>query len=469
MSAELTPIQNSLKGQNLIGIANNTMRELPPLSVLDEDLYAYKDNFWNPISDIELGQYIYKMFADSYPSAWTPSKTKNIIEGIKYHPKVKKIDEFDTYKGRNLMNLQNGVLDLDNIKDGLISHDQKYLSTSVIPVDYNPDNTDCPNFINFLKDTFRNPDNTIDTDMCETIIQLGGYLLYPQVRAKKLFVFYGNGSNGKSILMDNVFSLFFNQNNVTDLSLNILANEDNPARGDLLVSRINMCGEQKGGEIASDEIKKMVSGEMISVKRHYKNSRKRFRCHAKFLVSGNERIYLKDSTYGADRRLFAIDFLNKFVSKQKYALYEKEYAKVGLTPSEKRVFLATDERVLTKQFIKESQAILNLFLEGLKQLRENNWKFRKHASIVRAELEYKEESDPTTLWINQAYKESSSDSDFIPFYEIYDNYILWFNLTFQQSKKNALSKIYLSKKIKENFRIDNRVHKNKKGFNLKLL
>lgn len=473
MSEELNQrIKNSLKGSNLIGIANTSMKELPPLAVLFEDLYAYKDNkFWSPISDIELGQHIFLMFAEHYPSAWTPAKTKNIIEAIKYHPKVKKVDEFDNYKDRNLMNLNNGVLDLDNISQGLMPHDQKYLFTSVIPVDYDPTNTNCPNFIKFLKDVFRNPDGTIDEDMCTTIIQLGGYLLYPKVRAKKLFVFYGNGSNGKSILMDYVFSLFFNPNNVTDLSLNILADENNPARGDLHTSRVNMCGEQKGGSISSEEIKKIVSGEWISVKRHYKNSRKRFRPRTKVLVSGNERIYLKDSTYGADRRLFAIDFLNKFVSKQKYESLEAEYAKVDKTPAEKRIFLATDERILAKQFKEEAPAILNLFLEGLKQLRSNIWKFDKHASILRAELEYKEESDPTTLYISSNYAESKLPDDFVSIYQMYEDYVLWFSITFQKSKRNALSKHLFAKKVRTHFRIDTvlgkKDYKNQKGFQLK--
>ena len=459
-----------LKSTNLISIANQAIKDLPKLAVLSEDLYQYTDNFWQPMLDLEIGQHIYTLFSTHYSKGWTPQKARNVIEAVKFHPDIIKVEEFDNYPGKNLMNLQNGVLDLDNLKSPLLPHDSKYLFTSVIPVDYDPTNTDCPNFLNFLKDTFRNPNGSIDDGMCNTVITLGGYLIYPKVRVKKLFVFYGNGSNGKSILMDHIFSLFFNQRNVTDLSLNILANEDNTARGDLIISRINMCGEQKGGSIASDEIKKIVSGETISVKRHYKNSRKRFKPHTKVLVSGNDRIYLQDSTYGADRRLFPIDFLNKFVPKQEYLVAEKEYAKLELTPEQKRVFLGREELEMAEEFKTEAPAILNLFLRGLQELKENNWKFKRHASILAAEEAYKEVSDPTMMWLSSAFEESNNpvDVDFITLQAMFDTYIIWFGITFTQNKKRSpLSKHLLSKKIRDHFRIDSLRQNNQVGFNLR--
>jgi len=459
-----------LKSTNLISIANQAISNLPKLAVLSEDLYQYTDNFWQPMLDLEIGQHIYTLFSTHYSKGWTPQKARNVIEAVKFHPDIIKVEEFDNYPGKNLMNLQNGVLNLDDLKAPLLNHDQKYLFTSVIPVDYDPLNTECPNFLNFLKDVFRNPNGSVDTDMCNTIITLGGYLLYPKVRAKKLFVFYGNGANGKSILMDHVFSLFFNQRNVTDLSLNILADENNPARGDLVVSKVNMCGEQKGGKVASDEIKKIVSGETISARRFYKNSRVRFRPHAKILVSGNDRIYLQDSSYGADRRLFPIDFPNKFVPKQEYLTLEREYAKLELTPEQKRVFQSRDERVMAEEFKAEAPAILNLFLRGLQELKENNWKFKKHASILAAEEAYKEVSDPTVTWLSNAFEESNNpvDVDFITLQAMFDIYILWFGITFTQNKKRSpLSKHLLSKKIRDHFRIDSLRHDNQVGFNIR--
>jgi len=463
MSEELSTIQRLLKGANLIGIANSLAKTLPPLAVLNDDLYQYTDHHWQLLSDMEIGQYVYTLFAENYPKGWTPQKAKNIIEAIKHNPLIEKVERFDEYQNRNLMNLNNGVLDLDAISSPLLPHDKKYLFTSVIPVDYSPTITECPNFQSFLQDTFRNPNGSVDNDMCDTIITLGGYLIYPKIRAKKLFVFYGNGSNGKSILMDHVFSLFFNPNNVTSLSLNVLSDENSPARGGLKTSKINMCGEQKGGEIASDEIKKIISGETISIRKFYKDLRANFNPTAKHLVSGNDRIYLKDSSYGADRRLFPIDFPNKFVSKQKYDQLEEEYSKIEKTPTEKRVFLAEDERVLAKQLKKEAPAILNLFLSGLQSLRENQWKFKKHASIQAAEEAYKQESDPAMMWIKHSYREGEN---FIAFQEIYDDYIFWYNMTFVQRKIAPLSKIYLSKKIRECFRVDVEQYKNQKGFNL---
>jgi len=270
--------------------------------------------------------------------------------------------------------------------------------------------------------------------------------------------------------MDHVFSLFFNQRNVTDLSLNILADENNPARGDLIISKVNMCGEQKGGKVASDEIKKIVSGETISARRFYKNSRLRFRPHAKILVSGNDRIYLQDSSYGADRRLFPIDFPNKFVPKQEYLTLEREYAKLSLTPEQKRVFQSRDERVMAEEFKVEAPAILNLFLRGLQELKENNWKFKKHASILAAEEAYKEVSDPTMMWLANAFEESNNpiDVDFITLQAMFDTYILWFGITFTQNKKRSpLSKHLLSKKIRDHFRIDSLRQNNQVGFNIR--
>ena len=468
---QLKPLQLSLKSNNYIGIANNAMRTLPPLAVHADDLYQWTGKFWDTLTDMDIGQHIFTLFAGHYPKGWSPSKTKSIIEAVKYHPSITKVIEFDNYKDRNIMNLENGVLDLDHTGKGLIPHDKKYMFTSCIPIPYDQKNTECPHFKEFLQDVFRNPDDTIDTNMCDTIIQLGGYLIYPKVRAKKLFIFYGNGSNGKSIIMDYVFSMFFNENNVTDLSMDILANEDNTARGDLQTSRLNMCGEQAGIKIKFDEIKKIVSGEWISTKRHYKNGRKRFKPHTKVLISGNKRIVVMDSSYGADRRLFPMDFLNKFVSAQEYADYEVEYAKLEQTPNEKRIFLAKDELVLAQHFKDEAPAILNLFLDGLKALAQNQWKFKKHQSIIKAEMEYKTESDPTTLWIKKTYIESKDPNDFIPIQQIYDiDYMVFYNLNFSHSKRSSpLRKNTLAKKIRDEFRIDTISKSNIKGFRLKNL
>ena len=409
-----------------------------PFVACNNELYKFNDKYYELLEDNVLGKMITKFFIDNESSSsWRPVLCQNIIQTIKYLPSIKNIKEFNNYD--SLINISNGIYDFDKKK--LSSHTPDKYFTSIVKVDYDSNNTDASGFIGILNDIFKNPDGSVDKKALYNILQIGGYLMYPKNKVKSLFLFFGTGSNGKGIVMEHAYKMFFDKHFISALSLNTLSKDESSSRKLLLTSRVNFATEQKAGDIESEELKKIVSGEDISIERKYQDAMT-FKPNTKIIVSANRLPRFKDTTYGTDRRLMMINFQNQFVS-------QKEYDR--LRPVEReRVFVAKDEDKLVGIMKKEKTAIFNLFIKALEDLRENNWRFNLSRSSESIFSEYKEDSDVVGTWLKDNYELSDSGALEVSF--IFSDFNAWWRDNYGD-KKGWVNTNLLGRSIKNIFRI----------------
>jgi putative DNA primase/helicase len=449
-----THSHDDIKPASLIELSDYIINDIPPLAYSHGDLYYYNGKFYEELNTHGIGQYVYAFYLKYAPQLWNPSKVDNIIKAIKHHPKIKQVNEFDYYE--NLININNGVYDFDAQK--LLPHSSDYLFTACVDVNYDENSKDAPNFVRIVKDIFKNPDNSYDTESIENIFKLGGYLIYPQVKINQLFLFYGEGSNGKSIIMDDIYQMFFDKKFISALSLNTLSKESSFTRAKLMTSRVNFATEQKADVIESEELKKITDGSNISIERKFKESIT-FKPKTKIIVACNNLPKFKDSTYGTKRRLFIIKFKNKFItSKRLYRTIQN--------PQEKRIYLAANRDELVAKLKEEKSAIFNIFLIALKGLKENNWSFTESENMSEVLKEYNEESDPAGQWLDATFTlDENTDipaRGFITLVEIMDKYKDWYDDNYHD-RKFMVSSRSMGKKIRDIFRTEGIMHFYKKS------
>ena len=258
-----------------------------------------------------------------------------------------------------------------------------------------------------------------------------------------MFIFYGQGANGKSMIMEHVYKMFFTKENMSALSLNTLSSESSFARHKLMHSRINFATEQKAGLIESEELKKIISGETISVDRKNRDWID-IEPNCKVLIAANRLPYFKDTTHGTDRRLHIFYFPNRF-------MHAKEYAQEN-DREERGIYLAENEDVMIANLKAEASAILNIFLVALQDLKKSGWYFPPTKNSQKIKQEYKEESDPVGSWLRETYERGPANLDnIVTTRQMVLDYQDW--NAFVHASSKPVSSTFMAKKAREVFGI----------------
>ena len=407
-----------------------------------DDLYTYRGKCYEPLTDREIKRMVRKFYLDNeLGDKWSVAKARELVEMVKVEPQTLEYN-FDEYS--NLTNFDNGVFNFDTRE--LVPHSVDYKFTYTLNINYNKYEVECPVFVKFLQGCFASKGNwddgyIYDEAAYENILRMCGYLLYPQNTIEGLFILLGSGSNGKSVLMDTL-QLFFPKKYVTGLSLNTISNEEGFQREKLIHSKINFCAEQKGGKINSEELKKVASGQGISVQRKFLTS-KDFDSHTKILVNCNNMPYFNDTTHAIMRRLFIFNFKNQFLTDQEW--------EDNVNHEARRFFKKVEKDWLYEKIREEKGAILNLFLDALDRLRNDGWHFVRSQNMSDILDEYREGSDTLSTWLEDLY-DVGVEGDFISLPGIYNKFSIWYDDNF--SKRCPYSSVAMSKKVKEKYRIN---------------
>ena len=382
-------------------MAKELAKDHPEIVRADENLYRNNSKCYDLLSDKDLDE-MFCEFCHQYGADKAWKGVGSTIRAFLVHPTIKKIGKMNNYD--NLINCNNGVVDI-YAKTFALHPTDKYFD-SIIGVDYNADAKDCPVFLKYLTDTFNG-----DKDTMGNIIRLGGYLLDTSCKAERMFLFDGNGANGKSVLI-NIFSMFFSDDQITPLSLDKLASESF-SKELLIKSRVNFCAEQKKSYLDSEEIKKIVTGDRIEIERKFKISLT-FTPKTKIIVACNGLPKFNDTTHAIYRRMILIRFHNQYVS-------ESAYQKIK-NPEKMNVHLM--DKNLIEKIRLEKSAILNMFIEGLIDLRTHNYEFVESQDSIEAMLEFKRDSDTVREFLEDNYEASENIETSIN--DIYESYRQWY-------------------------------------------
>jgi len=187
-------------------------------------------------------------------------------------------------------NCKNGTIDLRTGK--LHEHRREDLITKIAPIKYDPD-AKSPRWRKFLKRIFDDNDNLIDY-VCRVL----GMSLTGDVREQHLYVAYGSGANGKSVLFDTVIGIMGEYAGSTAPYLMVMRQHDeHPVEiADLFGKRLMVASEtERGSQLRIQLIKKLTGDQTIKARRLYENYFEFKATHKLFLVTNNKPKITEDS------------------------------------------------------------------------------------------------------------------------------------------------------------------------------
>jgi len=362
------------------GLARYYHRKHPYITVHEQAMpYIYRYSRWEPCSKTYMDGFAHESF--------NPKPNSNKCDEFRKwicRTNLESKDIFDkTTEGK--INLANGVYDYQ--KGELLAHSPKFGFMYCLPYDFDLD-ANCPRFYQFLDEI-----TCGDHDMQEVLMELVGYAISGgECKAQKAGILYGEGSNGKSTLLE-VLKALAGDGNYSSLSLTALNNDQKRA---LVEGKLFNLGEETSpralGE--SEVFKTMVTGGEIDIKRLYGQPYS-IKNRAKLIMACNELPKSSDRTHGLYRRMLTIPFNAVFEGK-------------------------TDDPDIKEKLLKELPGIFNLAIQGLNRLREQKWKFSQCDAIDRQIEDYKIENDNVLEWLKENCEYDKSESELKD--KLYSNY-----------------------------------------------
>jgi len=251
-----------------------------------------KEKYWRPKSDAAIRKDIHQHLGNrcGIKPRWI-DETVKLIKAAGYIPSN------DLNPCPHLLNLQNGILDLE--KGELLDYDPGYLFTYKMPVKFNP-KAECPNWCWFLSDIFD------DEDKIRCLQDFLGYCLFADCSLEKALFLLGKGANGKSTINEGALHPIYGPDLLSDLTLQDL---DNRFMTHLLFGKMINIGYEINDTYfkSSDKFKRLVSGEPLVCDVKY---REPFTLipRAKHIFACNSLPHFHDRTLGFKRRLIIMKF-----------------------------------------------------------------------------------------------------------------------------------------------------------------
>jgi P4 family phage/plasmid primase-like protien len=213
---------------------------------------------------------------------------------------------------KGLISTKSGVIDPET--GSIHPHSPDVIFTVQLPVECEnpprPENyrePNCPLFQTFLDRMLPEPFQQ------EALWEMMGYGMSTDNRYEKAFLLYGEGDNGKSVILNIMKALF--QGYVSVLRLSELSHTFRPAA--LIDKLINISSEGESSALIDDPIvKTLISGEELMVERKYRDAFS-FRPFAKIIVASNHLPRSRDKSHGYFRRWLMLHFMVTIPQKEK--------------------------------------------------------------------------------------------------------------------------------------------------------
>lgn len=275
--------------------------------------------------------------------------------------------------GEVWINLQNGTLEIDGEgKMVFREHSRQDFFLYCLPYAYD-EHAECPRWMKFL-DTVM-PDASQQQLMSEYI----GYCFTRNLRLEKMAVCYGQGSNGKSVLLEIVENLI-GKHNVSNVSLSSLTLDDEK-RG-LIENKLANISHESDKKLDNAMMKQLVSGDPTEVRELYRGTHTMYQ-YAKFFTSFNK-LPPSEHTYGFFRRWL-------------------------LFPFDVTIPEGQQDPDLSNKLCRELSGILNWVLRGLVTLLHNR-QFSSSPICQEALADYRRQSNSAMLFMAERCEVDSTAS-----------------------------------------------------------
>ncbi len=261
--------------------------------------FNYVDGVYKLMTDLEISSIILNMLYDDM--LWGYRTKRNVSDKIACLQSIIPDLLLTDDKG-DWFNVRNGLLQLST---GILHpHNPDFVSLVQSPVNYDP-RAVCPIWNAAVEAWMKGPEAEEKTRLLQ---QFAGYLLTSSmVHAKALFL-VGDGGNGKSTFADTI-SMVIGEQGTSRIDLEDLYSTFG-LKG-LIGKRLNVIEEVGGNYYQAHKLKKLVSGESLTINMKFKDQFK-FTPEAKFVFAVNTMPRVDDSSTATERRMNVVQFENSF-------------------------------------------------------------------------------------------------------------------------------------------------------------
>lgn len=341
------------------------------------ELYFYENGIYKLAN--ELVRYEIKKRLGDKASSF---RTKETIFDIESQS-IRSIEELPI----NYINLKNGLYNLDT--ETLESHNSDYFTITQIPVYYEP-SAIAMDFPRFLSEVINEKDFPI-------IQEWFGYCLYRDYPIHKAVMCLGEGSNGKSTLI-NFLKIFIGRENCANIPLQVLS--ERFASSNLIGKLVNFYSDLSSKAFSKTGMFKILTGQDTLMAEKKFGGWIQFNNFAKLIFSCNKLPEVSnDDSDAFYRRWIFINFPNTFIGEN------------------------ADKDILNKlNNASELSGVLNWALEGLKKLLEQNtFSYSKSTDEIRQQ--YDRLSNPVKSFILDNIERTNKPEDLIIRKELYEKFI----------------------------------------------
>jgi putative DNA primase/helicase len=302
-----------------------------------------------------------------------------------------------------LLNVQNGTVDL--LTGKLREHRREDLLTQIAPVNFDPEAT-CPRWCQFIAEIMNHKQELI-----EFLHRFCGYAISGDVSEHIFPIFFGGGSNGKSVFLKILQLLLgeYSKKCTADMLL-VKKHDALPIeRADLFAKRLAFSIEIDAGRRLSEGLLKELTGGDAITARHLYQENFTFDATHKIVMACNHKPVIRGADDGIWRRIALVPFDVHFWNADKGETGKPE--------------LQQDKNLL-EQLKAELPGILNWCIFGFLK-----WRATKSLAIpekVREATEqYKQDSDIYAMFISEKCTLSDDPEHSAGSQLLYDTFKKW--------------------------------------------
>ena len=274
------------KGRFLHHILGDHLIDTVPIVSLNQRLYVYDEGYYRYGDNLVLQKII-----ELYPQS-TKKQREEVVDYVRIQRHIERppVDEY-------VINVRNGRLDLRTME--LLPHTPEAYDFQQINATFDP------TIYHEVLDRMLWKVFCGDYQLYKLFEEIMGYLLVKNCRRQKIFIFFGDGSNGKSTVL-RMIRHFVGQGNYSALSLQDLETTFRPAE---LENKLANIGDDIPATQIKDSsmLKKLSRGEPVTVERKNKNPFDLVN-YAKLIFSTNKIPPVADKSHGFYRTLTLLPF-----------------------------------------------------------------------------------------------------------------------------------------------------------------
>lgn len=309
--------------------------------LVDGVLYRYNGVFYSLFPDNDIQKMLLEKYRTEMGKSNTASMLRNTTNLLRFCVK-RECSEFP--ENQHIIVFENGTLE---VKSGFFRQNSPAdLVNSALGISYDPDCKKMPYTKRFLK-TIADGDD----DLYERLLQVIGYILSNDIRAKSFFYLEGVGDAGKSRFCDLIASFFpvSGSNKVARIALQDLGGKF--ALSNLVNAKLNISEDLPDAPLSPQTVSriKMISdGDRLEAEAKYTQAFT-FRPLCKLLFASNHPLRLKEYDAAFVNRVVYIPFTHP-IQKEEQDPYILEKMRKELPALFNRAFAAY-KRLVANQYV----------------------------------------------------------------------------------------------------------------------